>query len=809
MARWLKISLKILASFFILIVLVWLGAAYYINHNNKAILGTILNQLNANVNGKINVENMETTLLKGFPGVSVSLKKVQLRDSLWANHKHDLLNAEDIDVSLNIFSLIAGSIKINKIGINNAAIYLYTDSSGYSNTSMFKSKKATDSSTKKNSSAFEIKRVDFNNVNLIVDNQKRFKLFQFLVDDLEGKIDYPDSGWNGNLKLNTMIKSFAFNTRKGSFLKDKTLKGTLVAHYNNKNKVVTIDPEKLNIGDDEFFIGAKIDLAKNESAFSIDIRADKILYKNLALILSPNISSKLLKFAIDEPIAVTGHIIDDGSKSGKDPLINVRMIVKDNTVTIPSGQLTKCNFTGTFTNKDTLSRAIGDENSAIKFYGLTGDYYNAPLKIDTFLISNLARPVAAGFVTSQFPLEKLNSSIGGETFSFKNGTADVRLYCKADIDNFRFTKPVLTGNVAIKDADITYLPRNMKLVNSSLTLNFNQKDLNITGSRFQLGKSILNMNCSIENFLNFYYTDPEKILVNLKLSSPQLYLSEFMPFLGSRKSVKRKPVSKNAVKEVSDQLSAVMEAAKVQIQLNVNKAIYNRFVANNLNASVSMLGDGIYFNKISVNHAGGNLNLIGNIKQSGAINKFTINSIISKVSVKDFFYAFENFGQTSITNQNIKGYLSAKVNAVGSITDKGNIVSRSMYGQVVFNLNNAALIGFEPLVKVQKLAFANRDFSNIAIEKLDGTLTLNGDKIMISPMQFNTSVLNFNMKGIYGLGLGTDIAMDIPLRNPKKDENITDKAAKEQARMKGIVLHLKAVDDGKGGIKVRWNKDHD
>jgi hypothetical protein len=27
--------------------------------------------------------------------------------------------------------------------------------------------------------------------------------------------------------------------------------------------------------------------------------------------------------------------------------------------------------------------------------------------------------------------------------------------------------------------------------------------------------------------------------------------------------------------------------------------------------------------------------------------------------------------------------------------------------------------------------------------------------------------------------------------------------------MRGIVLHLKAIDDEKGGIKIRWNKDHD
>jgi len=808
MSRWLKISLKVLAAFIILIILVWLGAAYYINHNNKKILATILTQLNSNVNGKIEVGSMETTLLKGFPGVSVSLKKVLLRDSLWAQHKHDLLNAADIDVSLNIFSLIGGSININKIGINNAGIYVYTDSTGYSNTSMFKSKTPNAPKDPKEQKEFQIKRVDFNNVNLIVDNQRRFKLFHFLVDELKGKIDYPDSGWNGNIKLKTTIKNFAFNTKKGSFLKDKTLNGTLVAHYNNETKAVTIDQERLDIGGDEFYIGAKIDLAKDESAFAISVRADKILYKNIALILSPNISSKLLKFAIDEPIAVVGSIVDDGNKDGTDPKIDVRMTVKNNIVTIPSGQLTNCNFTGTFTNKDTVSKAIGDENSAIRFYALTGDYYNAPLKVDTFSITNLARPLAAGLVTSQFSLEKLNSSLGGETYNFKNGTADLRLYCKADIDNFRFTKPVLSGNVVIKNADITYLPRNMKLVNSSLTLNFNQKDLNITNSRFQLGKSILNMNCSIENFLNFYYTDPEKILVDLKLSSPQLNLSEFMFFLGPRKAVKKKPKTNNSIKEVSDQLSAVLEASKIQIQLNVNKAIYEKFIAKNLNANISLLGDGIYFNKINVSHAGGNVNLTGNIKQTGSINKFAIKSSINGVNVGEFFHAFDNFGQTSITNKNLRGYLSAKVDASGSMTEKGTMVKRSMYGQVIFNLSKAALVGFEPIEKVGKFAFPNRNLSNIEIPKLDGTLTLNGDKINISPMQVNSSVLNFDVKGIYGLNNGTNIEVDIPLRNPKKNEGITDKEELKLARMKGIVLHLRAIEE-EGKLKVRWNKDHD
>lgn len=809
MARWLKVSLKIITGLFIFIVLVWLGAAYYINHNNKTILATILKQLNQNVNGKVEVKNMETTLLKGFPGVAVSLKKVMLQDSLWAQHQHDLLYAEDIDVSLNILSLITGSIRINKIAINKAKIYLYTDSNGYSNTSMFKANEKAKPKTKKERKDFEINRIDLNNVELVVNNQARHKLFHFANIVLKGNINYLDSGWNGKLKLKTMIKSFAFNTKRGSFLKDKQLAGTLVAHYSNDKQVVTIEQKKLNISNDVYYIGAKIDLAKDHSAFTIDIRADDILYENIARILSPNISSKLLKFAIEKPISVVGHIIDDGHKTDKDPLIKVRMNVKNNNLTIPSGQLTKCSFTGTFTNRDTLNREIGDENSAIKFYALTAEYYNAPIKVDTFSVTNLTRPIAAGYITSQFPLERLNSSLGGETYSFKNGTADVKLYCKMDIENFLFTKPVLSGNVIIQNADITYIPRNIKLTNSSLTLNFNRKDLNIKDSRFQLGKSILTMNCSIDNFLNFYYSDPAKILVNLKLSSPQLYLSEFLPLLAARKAVKRKPASKNSIKEVSDQLSAVLEAAKINIRLNVNKAIYNRFVANNLVADIALLNDGIYFNQINVNHAGGKLNLKGNIKQAGNVNKFSINTVISRVNVKEFFYAFNNFGQNSITNENLKGFISAKVNASGSMTEKGDMIKRSMFGSVVFNLSNAALVNFEPLKKVGKFAFPNRDLANITMDKLDGTLVLRGDKILISPMQINTSAINLNMKGIYGLTTGTDIAMDIPLRNPKKNEGIIDKDELALARMKGIVLHLKAIDDGKGGMKVRWNSDHD
>ncbi|MGI4021991.1 MAG: hypothetical protein ACRYFA_10830, partial [Janthinobacterium lividum] len=98
---------------------------------------------------------------------------------------------------------------------------------------------------------------------------------------------------------------------------------------------------------------------------------------------------------------------------------------------------------------------------------------------------------------------------------------------------------------------------------------------------------------------------------------------------------------------------------------------------------------------------------------------------------------------------------------------------------------------------------------NITLENLNGKFDIRGDKIKINPMMINSSVLNMNVAGIYSLSTGTNIALDVPLRNPKKDEDITSKQEKNERRMRGIVLHILASDGEDGKIKIGWNRNHD
>jgi hypothetical protein len=66
-----------------------------------------------------------------------------------------------------------------------------------------------------------------------------------------------------------------------------------------------------------------------------------------------------------------------------------------------------------------------------------------------------------------------------------------------------------------------------------------------------------------------------------------------------------------------------------------------------------------------------------------------------------------------------------------------------------------------------------------------------------------------NVAGVYSLSRGTNIALDIPLRNPKGDTAIIDATERNKKRMKGIVLHILAADGDDGKIKIKWNKNRD
>ncbi|WP_278011921.1 AsmA family protein [Flavobacterium gyeonganense] len=124
-----------------LIVIASAALSVYFNQNKAEIIAKINNKINENINGKFHVGDFQYKFLTGFPNFTLALKEVELKDNHWNTHKHTLLKAKEIEVRLNVWSLMQSEINIHKILINEAQIYVYKAENGYSNANIFKPKR--------------------------------------------------------------------------------------------------------------------------------------------------------------------------------------------------------------------------------------------------------------------------------------------------------------------------------------------------------------------------------------------------------------------------------------------------------------------------------------------------------------------------------------------------------------------------------------------------------------------------------------------------------------------------------------------
>ncbi len=799
-SRWVKWTLGVFLAAFMLLFFAYAATAWYINTHKKEMLAAMTSKIGTQLNGSLKIGSMEPTFLTDFPSISLDLRNVEITDRQFSRHKRAFLKSKDIFVAVNAFAFFRGIIEIKKITVSDATVSLYTDESGYSNTSVFEKGGKGDGNG--GGLGSELRKLRLNNVLLNIENFKSRKEYRFLVNDLRSNADYKDGGWEGFADLDVVAQRMTFSMKNGSFIKNREVKGKINASYNEETGMVTVTESRLEIGGENFTVAAKLGFGK-DTQFQIKLANDRILWKSAAGLLSPNITAKLMMFDLSEPIAV-GCTIKGNFNAAGDPLIFVTAKVRSNTLDTAGGPITQCNFDGVFTNNHIKSQGFTDANSAIWLLNFNGTYAEIPFTMKKAYILNLEQPVAVGDFHSEFDIVKMKGLIDPGLMAFMKGKAKVNVTYKADIVNYLLSKPLVEGNISIDSANVTYVPRRLSFNNISVGLNFRDDNLFISNIHLQSGRSIVDMKGEIRNFLNLYYKDPEKIILNWDVKSPQLHLAEFLGFLGKRQSAAPTPKSKKG--NFTEELNRLFDKSNVDMRLYVNKLYYNKFLATGVKANLLLTQKGAMIKNAGFKHAGGTLMLNGVLAQEGSRSRFSVNTTIHDVHINPFFKAFNNFGMESLTAENLSGALSSSVKLTGVVSDKGILVPSSMNGKVDFNLDKGRLLHFSTLKSIGKFAFPFRNLDTISFYRLKGQFDIAGEKVNVRPMQINSSLLNMDVEGVYSFGKGTKLYIAVPLRNPEKDKNITDKEELARRRNRGIVIHLIAQDGKDGKVSIGLGK---
>jgi len=790
-----------------LLFLLWAALAIYVDRNKDDLLKKAQTEINSRISGTLHVGQVDISLFRHFPSITLRLTDVTLRDSAWPQHHHDLLHAGDVYVSASLFrSLLKRQVELSTVFLENATVYFYTDSTGYSNTSVLKDHKADTADTQPQKAEADLPAVALSEVRFVVDMQNKNKFFGLNIHHLHAGINRDDRTLFFDIHTDMRVDSFAFNKDKGSFVKDKPLSGHLSLSYNVASKILQLGKVNLTIDGNEFAFTGRFFPTVKPDPFFLTITTDHILFRQAVSLLTPALREKLGHYDIDKPIAVSVQL-DAGAADQTEPQIQVHTSLDKGTVLTPTGTFTNASFVqGGFTNEWVHGHPREDENSGLRFTGFSGSLENIPLHADTVDITNLKYPQLACDLHSAFDLSVLNDVYGSESLQFQKGSCHMDLRYKGPLSENDTAGATVNGHLDIDSGGIEYLPYKFLLSNARGRLLFKDQDLVIEHLEAHTAGSKVQIKGVAKNLIVLLDHNAEDVSMNIALTASHFNLEDFAAFAGPSTTGNTKRSSRSVFGAPADRVDNFLKNGLIHLNLDAADISYENFTGAHARADVVFRDDEIRLTRMTVQQSSGDLDMTATLKRRpGNANPLTLESHLRGVDISRLFTSFDNFGQTAIMGRNLRGRVNADVDLAGLLTNKAAIVPNSLKGTVNFSITNGELVDFEPMEKINETVMKKRDLSQIQFAELQNQLDIDSTTVTLHRMEIRSTAFTLYAEGTYDTKTGTDMELQIPLSNLKKRNVDAPLESKGNDSKGGLSVHLRAKTGADGKLKVSWD----
>lgn len=776
----------------------------YVTARKQTIIQNARTELKSRLGGDAAIGDMEVDFFHHFPNITLHLSKVALRDSLWQQHHHDLVDAQNVYLNVAVMrSIFAAKLRLGKVYIEGGSIYLFTDSTGYSNTSVLPRKKPGGQAED-----MHLPDIFLSDTRVVVEMQDRHKLFDLELHKVECKVDEDGRALSLRTRVDALVKSFAFNTEKGSFLKDKRLSGRFTLQYNTGSKIFQFNKITLQIDGHPFVLSGRFFPDVKPDPFVLSIHADNIPYRKATGLLTPLIQQKLDLYDIDKPVNVQADL-DAGAADDPTPLITVAMNLQDVSINTPTGRFDGVRAVAKFTNEWVRHEKRRDENSAVRLMSFTGSFLGLPLRSDSAVITNLKQPVIHCDLHSSFELTRLNELTGSKSFQFQRGLCGLNVIYTGPMTKNDSAGVSIYGDMSIDSATIRYLPNDFELTDGVGKIRFRDQDVVLDKLEARTGSSRVNLKGTMKNIAPLIDRQPNNVNIDLQLSSSKLDLEDLSSLLGkpTTQATPRKGTGP-VFGRTASRLDALLRDVVIHLQIDAAEVRYQKFMGARAKADVLFQGNEVRLKKMELTQDAGSVSLSGMVTRhpEGGGNPISFQSHIERVDLPRLFTAFDNFGQEGLQDKNLKGKLTADVEMTGRLTDKAKIIRNSLKGRVDFTVKGGQLIDFEPMQKIHETVLKKRDLSEIHFAELKNQLELDTTTLTIHRMEIQSTAFTLFVEGTYDLKAGPDLSLQVPLSNLKKDRNTEiPPDSKGNDGKAGLSLRLRARRGDDGKMKISWD----
>ncbi|MDR1199913.1 MAG: AsmA family protein [Prevotellaceae bacterium] len=756
----LKIILKSLAVIIVLLVLIIITVPTLFRGKIETIAK---NTINENVNAHVNFNNLNITILKTFPNVTVSLENISITGI--GNFEGDTLaDIKSISVVVDVWALIKGNFVIKSVSVDHPSVKARLLADGSANWDIMKAGETpVEEMPEEKQSEFKLnlEKLEIKNADIVYDN---------VADAMLASIK------NMHLDLKGELSS-AHDVIALSILSDD------VSVYSNKSALVSGIALAINGNFDADLTNNVFTLKENEIQINkMALKADGVIRatdSGIDLDLTyglkvPSLKS-LLGLIPSSIIAEVNDIDTQGDLSmnatmkgllGENsmPVITLALKVKD-------GYVKYSGFSDAIKNLnidlDMILNKNKDANSIINLSRFSLDVINNPFSISGKILYPFTDPemnfTASGkidFTSLRKCLPLTNISLDG-TFNANIAFAGLL----SQIENRQYEKIILSGALSLSNFKMKLdgMTSDIDIENASLMFKPAYCQLNSFDAK--MGKSDLHLSGHFENMLPYVFKG-SPLKGNLNLKSAMFDCNDFLTVSPSSETAQSASVSDTGV---------IILPANIDFAINANadKLVYDNITMTNFSGVMSLKGGKLNIDKIASNTAGGQINVSGSyFAQAADKAAVKINLSLADVNIGDAAKTFDIFGKFAPILGDASGKVSLLFDFNSELDKNMNIDYKTLNAEGSLKTKDLLMSANE---SINKLANLLKIDSVKSIKNVNLHFAVKNGMIKINP--FDVKIGNFDMKigGEHGLAndLNYDADVDIPAGKIGSDINNT------------------------------------
>jgi len=804
--------LKIIAIIALFLGLLLGGVELWFYKNQEEIFTKVKAAVNEEINGSLEIEGFRFRPFQDGFGFNFTLYNVILRDSLYSQHKTDLLNAKLIHVALDFGSFYKGEIRLQNLIIQDGNATLFVRKDGYSNMSVFgekKNKNKKKESGKSDKLIDNLGRVHLSNFGFRFADSLTGKKYGAIFRDVTNRVSHSDSSWNANINGPIFFEGLTFKPEKGGFLINQETFANLSVSYNLRKRYLYIRPSsELRVASQDIInIKGRFDLAEKPAHFNLSFAANKIEVSDATKLLPKQISGTLDSIGIET--RANARVNVEGIFTHEPPAVHIEFETDTFKYQLPIGVLRDMKAKGTYTNQADKTKPPGLLNTQVDAPHVTGAYETLPFTID-IKINNITDPMAVIRGKVKADSATVNGLLDPKRYVVRKGEAYIQVHYDGSLRNFYNPKTdqfngKLTGRALLENLELDYIPREVHLSKVNADVYFDEKDFLLPKLNLSDGHNAMYVKGAITNLIPYMFGSPRILKASVDMNIPNWKMNWMEVFVG-KKSVRQKNDKKF---KLSDLLDNVIDQMEIDARLQSKHLVYHNFSADDLKGLITVKNNIVALDNFSMKAFGGGFKVSGSINNPYSTEppRVEIAGNITNADVHSVFYSFNNFGQKAVTHLNLKGKLNTDFKFSSNLKNDATLLPKSMKGEVKLNLVRAQIVNFEPFLKMKKLIFKNRKLEQVRFSPITNDLVLRGEEILIKPMEIESNVMTFFVEGVYSFGNKTDINIQIPLSNLSRRDSTYQLNPNDPKNKKGSKIYLRAIDEkGQVNIKLAFRK---